>query len=156
VLVTEKHASNLDINFTQMALNATYSATNVTTISVNAIPSDTPLGPVTEGSLRIQRDDGLYSLHRYSSFDTGTDDFTIPTTDFSGNNATSGNNAFIGYLDYTASGTSDTFAYVYDAADRTHFMRVRDGGATPIKTAEGQGDMTTTGGTISVNRIADA
>ena len=156
VLCTEKHATNLDINFTQMAINATYSATNVTVISVGTLPPDTPLTAGSKGSLRIQRDDGLYSLHRYTSFDTGTDDFVIPTTNFSGNNATSGNNAFIGYLDYTASGTSDTFAYVYDAADRTHFMRVRDGGVTPIKTAEGQGDMTTTGGTISVNRIADA
>lgn len=154
VLCTEKHASNLDINFTQMATNATYSATNVTVISVNAIPSDTPSTAGTKGSIRIERDDGLYSLHRYTSFDTGTDDFVIPTTDFSGNNATSGNNVFVGYLDYTASGTSDTFSYVYDT-NRDHFMRVRDGGATPIKTAEAQGEMTSTGGTISVNRIDD-
>lgn len=155
VLCTEKHASNLDINFTQMAINATYSATNVTTISVGTLPTDTPLTAGSKGSLRIERDDGLYSLHRYTAIDTVTDDFTIPLTDFSTNNATTGNNAFVGYLDYTASGTSDTFAYVYDA-DRTHFMRVRDGGATPIKTAEGQGDMTNTGGTISINRIGDA
>ena len=154
VLVTEKDASNLDINFTQMALNATYSATNVTTISVNAIPSDTPSTAGSKGSIRIERDDGLYSLHRYTALDTGTDDFTIPSTDFSSNNATSGNNVFVGYLDYTATGTSDTFSYVY-SSDRDHFMRVRDGGATPIKTAEAQGTMGTNGGTISVNRIDD-
>ena len=64
VLVTEKDGSNLDINFTQMALNATLSATNVTTVSVAAIPSDTPLSAGTKGSIRIERDDGLYSLHR--------------------------------------------------------------------------------------------
>ena len=154
VLVTEKHASNLDINFTQMALNATYSATNVTTISVAVIPTDTPTTAGSKGSIRIERDDGLYSLHRYTALDTGTDDFTIPITDFSTNNATSGNNVFVGYLDYTASGTSDTFSYVY-SSDRDHFIRVRDGGATPIKTAEGQGTMGTNGGTISVNRIDD-
>lgn len=152
VLVTENNAG--DINFAQMTLNATYSATNVTTISVNAIPSDTPSTAGTKGSIRIQRDDGLYSLHRYTAFDTGTDDWTIPLTDFSGNNATSGNNVFVGYLDYTASGTSDTFSYVYNT-DRTHFMRVRNGGASPIKTAEATGVMGTNGGTISVNRIAD-
>lgn len=154
VLCTEKAGGSTDINFTQMALNASYSATNVTTISVNAIPSDTPTTAGTKGSIRIERDNGLYSLHRYTAFDTGTDDFTIPLTDFSGNNATSGNNVFIGYLDYTASSTSDTFSYVY-SSDRDHFMRVRDGGATPIKTAEGTGTMTNTGGTISVNRIDD-
>jgi hypothetical protein len=152
VLVTENNAG--DINFAQMTLNATYSATNVTTISVNAIPSDTPTSAGTKGSIRIERDDGLYSLHRYTAFDTGTDDFTIPTTDFSTNNATSGNNVFIGYLDYAATGTSDSFSYVY-SSDRTHFVRVRDGGVTPIKTAETTGVMSNTGGTASVNRIDD-
>lgn len=152
VLVTEDNGG--DILFNQMTLNATLSATNVTTVSVNAIPSDTPTSAGTKGSIRIERDDGLYSLHRYTAFDTGTDDFTIPTTDFSSNNATSGNNVFIGYLDYVAAGASDNFSYVY-SSDRTHFVRVRDGGATPIKTAETTGDMTSTGGTASVNRIDD-
>jgi hypothetical protein len=155
VLVTEYDGVALNINFDQMQLNATYTGAAVTTISVNAIPSDTPTSAGTKGSIRIQRDDGLYSLHRYTAFDTGTDDFTIPSTDFSTNNATTGNNVFVGYLDYVASGTSDTFSYVY-STDRTHFMRVRDGGATPIKTAEGTGVMGSTGGTISINRIDDA
>jgi len=61
---------------------------------------------------------------------------------------------FVGYLDYTATGTSDSFSYVY-SADRDHYARVRDGGATPIKTAEATGTMTNTGGTASVNRISD-
>jgi len=153
VLCTEDNAG--DINFTQMALNATYSSAGITTISVNAIPSDTPSSAGTKGSIRIQRDDGLYSLHRYTAFDTGTDDFTIPSTDFSTNNATSGNNVFVGYLDLATAATSENFSYVY-SADRTHFLRVRDGGATPIKNAESTGTMTNTGGTASVNRIDDA
>lgn len=152
VLVTEDNSTN--INFSQMTTNAAYSATNVTTISVNAIPSDTPTTAGTKGGIRIQRADGLYSLHRYTAFDTGTDDWTIPVTDFSGNGVASGANVFVSYLDYTATGTSDTFSYVY-STDRTHFMRVRDGGATPIKTAEGTGTMGTNGGTISINRIDD-
>jgi hypothetical protein len=153
VLVTEDDGAGY-INFDQMALNATYSTAGVTTISVNAIPSDTPTSAGTKGSIRIERDDGLYSLHRYTAFDTGTDDFTIPSTDFSGNNATSGNNVFIGYLDYTATGSSDSFSYVY-SADRDHFVQVRDGGLTPIKTANATGTMTNTGGTAAVNRIDD-
>ena len=155
VLVAEDNAN--DINFTQMALNATLSATNVTSVPINpapGVPSDTPTTAGTKGSIRIERNNGLYSLHRYTAFDTAADTFTIPSTDFSSNNATSGNNVFIGYLDYVAGGTSDTFSYVY-SADRTHFVRVRDGGATPIKTAETTGDMTSTGGTASVNRIDD-
>lgn len=155
VLVTEKHATNLDINFTQMTLNGTLSATNVTTVTVNdPLPPDTPTAAGTKGSIRIERADGLYSLHRYTSFDTTADTFTIPTTDFSTNNALTTDNVFIGYLDYVATGTSDTFAYVY-SANRDHFMRVRDGGATPIKTAESEGEMTNTGGVVSVNRIDD-
>jgi len=156
VLVTEKHATNLDINFAQMTLNGTLSATNVVTVTVNdPLPTDTPLIASTKGSIRIERNDGLYSLHRYSAFDSTADTFTIPTTDFSTNQAADTNNVFVGYLDYVASGTSDTFSYVFDA-NRDHFMRVRDGGATPIKTAESEGEMTNTGGVISVNRIDDA
>lgn len=154
VLCTEKHVTNLDINFTQMQLNATYNTSGITTISVNAIPPDTPTTAGSKGSIRIERNDGLYSLHRYTAFDTGTDDWTIPSTDFTANPASSGDNVFIGYLDYVAGGTSDTFSYVYDA-DRDHFMRCRDGGVTPIKTAEAEGTMGTNGGVISINRIDD-
>jgi hypothetical protein len=61
---------------------------------------------------------------------------------------------FVSYLDLVTSLTSESFSYVY-SADRTHFVRVRDGGATPIQTAETTGIMTDTGGSASVNRIAD-
>jgi hypothetical protein len=155
VLCTEDDGG--DINFDQMSLNATYSATNVTTISVGAIPSDTPTSDQQAsglGGIRIQRADGLYSLHRYSALDLATDDFTIPSHDFSTNNANSGANVFVSYIDKTTSSTSEVFSYVY-SSDRTHFLRVRDGGGTPIKTAEATGVMTTTGGTASVSRIDD-
>lgn len=152
VLCTEDNAG--DINFTQMALNASYTTAGVTTISVVAIPSDTPSSAGTIGGIRIERDNGLYSLHRYTAFDAGTDDFTIPSHDFSTNNATSGNNVFVSYLDLVTASTSEQFSYVY-SSDRTHFLRVRDGGATPIKTAEATGIMSNTGGTASVNRIDD-
>ena len=152
VLCTEDNTN--DINFTQMAINATYSGAAVVTISVGAIPSDTPATAGTKGGIRIERDDGLYSLHRYTALNLGTDDFTIPSFDFSTNNATSGNNCFISYLDLTTALTAETFSYVY-SSDRTHFVRVRDGGATPIKTALATGDMTSTGGVASVNRIDD-
>jgi hypothetical protein len=121
---------------------------------VGAIPSDTPTTAGTIGGIRIQRDDGLYSLHRYTALSLAADDFTIPSHDFSTNNATSGNNVFVSYLDLVTAATSEQFQYVFSST-RTHFLRVRDGGATPIKNAEATGDMTSTGGTASVNRIDD-
>jgi hypothetical protein len=59
------------------------------------------------------------------------------------------------YLDLVTAATSENFSYVY-SSDRTHFLRVRDGGATPIKNAEATGVMGNTGGVASVNRITDA
>jgi len=154
VLCTEDNGSS-GINLTQMSLAATYSATNVTTIAVDAIPPDTPTSAGTKGGIRIERTSGLYSLHRYTALDLGADTFTIPQYDFSGDTAPSGNNVFISYLDLVTAGTSETFSYVYDTSDRVHFLRVRDGGATPIKTAEATGTMFDTGGNASVNRIDD-
>ncbi len=152
VLNTEDNAG--DINFTQMQGNLTLSGPTVTLVSVVAIPSDTPSSAGTKGGIRIERDDGLFSLHRYTSFDLGTDDFTIPSFDFSTNNATSPFDVFVSYLDLVTALTAETFSYVY-SGDRTHFLRVRDGGPTPIKTAEATGVMGNTGGVASVNRIDD-
>lgn len=152
VLVSENNGG--DINFAQMAGDTTLIGAAETAVSVGAIPSDTPITGGSKGGIRIERDDGLYSLHRYTSWSSATNDFTIPAFDFSGNNATSPFNVFVTYLDLVTALTSENFSYVYNA-DRTHFIRVRDGGPTPIKTAETTGVMTDTGGTASVNRISD-
>ena len=152
VLCTEDNAG--DINFTQMTSDVTLSGAAVTTVGVVAIPSDTPSTAGSIGGIRIERDDGLYSLHRYTSLSLASDEFTIPSFDFSTNNATTPFNVFVSYLDLTTASTSETFSYVY-SSDRTHFLRVRDGGASPIKTAEATGTMGSTGGVASVNRIDD-
>lgn len=152
VLCTEDNAG--DINFTQMSGDLTLSGATVTEVEVVAIPSDTPATAGTIGGIRVERDDGLYSLHRYTSINFATDVFTIPSHNFSTNNATSPFNVFATYLDLVTASTQETFSYVYNA-DRTHFLRVRDGGATPIKNAEATGTMSNTGGTASVNRIDD-
>jgi len=150
VLCTEDNGS--DINFTQMTLSGLHNSATQTTITVTSLPSDTPTTAGTVGGVRVERNDGLYSLHRYTSW-TGNI-FTIPSVDFSTNPAADTNNVFVSYLDLVTSLTSENFSYVY-SSDRTHFVRVRDGGATPIKTAETTGVMTNTGGTASVNRIDD-
>lgn len=152
VLCTEDNAG--DINFTQMTSDTTANSATQTAISVVAIPSDTPTSAGTKGGIRVERDDGLYSLHRYTSWSSATNDFTIPSADFSVNPATTPFNVFVSYLDLVTATTSEAFSYVYNA-DRTHFIRVRDGGATPIQTAETTGVMSDTGGSASVNRIDD-
>jgi hypothetical protein len=153
VLCTEE--SGGDINFTQMVSDTSATSATQTTISVVSIPSDTPTSAGTKGGIRVERDNGLYSLHRYTSFSTGTNDFTIPSADFSTNQATTPFNVFVTYLDLVTAATSETFTYVY-SSDRTHLLRVRNGGGTPIQTAESTGTMGTNGGSASVNRVSDA
>ena len=154
VLVTNDNGT--DIDFAQMASDGTSLTGVTTTVGVAAIPSDTPSDSFSKGGIRIERDDGLYSLHRYTAVDFALDEFTIVSHDFTSNNATHPFNVFVSYLDLVTALTSETFSYVYGSGDRTHFMRVRDGGATPIKNAETTGIMSDTGGTASVNRIDDA
>lgn len=54
---------------------------------------------------------------------------------FSGDNSTSGNDVFISYIDVLARTASESYSAVY-TSDVDLFVRVRDGGATPIKTFE--------------------
>jgi hypothetical protein len=152
VLCSENNAG--DINFTQMTSDASLVTGTETTVSVVAIPTDTPASAGTLGGIRVERDSGLYSLHRYTALSTSTNNFTIPSASFSGDNATTPFNVFVSYIDKTTTLTEESFSYVYNG-DRTHFIRVRDGGATPIKTAEATGTMGTNGGNGSVNRISD-
>jgi hypothetical protein len=160
VLCTEDNAG--DINLGQMTLATDLTGAAETLVVVVSIPTDTPLNAGgTLGGIRIQRNTGLYSLHRYTSFDQGSDTFTIPASDFAtaddpGNgNATGAKNVFVSYIDLVTASSSEQFSYVYGAGDRTHFLRVRNGD-TPIKTAEATGVMTTTGGVASVSTIPDA
>jgi hypothetical protein len=155
VLVTNNSAG--DIDFTQMATDTTLSGPTETAVSINpapGIPADTP----SSGTIRIERDDGAYSRHPFSARDTSTDTFTITSHDFSTNNATSPANVFISYIDKLAGAADESFTTVYDA-DRTLFVRVRDGGTAGdlegIKTAETTGVLGTNGGSVTINRISD-
>lgn len=160
VLVTNDSGST-GIDFTQMAGDTTLSGAAETSVSINptpGIPADTPASALTVGGIRIERDDGLYSLHRYTARDLVTDTFTIPSHNFTTNPATAPFNVFISYIDKLAAGTSESFTTVYDA-NRTLYYRVRDGGTAGdlegIKTADGTGVLGTNGGSVSINRISD-
>ena len=133
----------------QLSTSGTLNGAAVTTLTVSTtIPSDTP----SSGTIRVLRDSGVYSRIEYSSY-SGTG-FTITSTDFSSDNVTSGNNVFVSYIDTLASGTSESFSTVY-SSDRTLFIRVRDGGGTPIKTFETTGTLGSAGGSSTAIRTSD-
>lgn len=162
ILVTNDQASGID-QF-QLKLGTTLSTATETSCVVNAaIPTDTP----SNGTIRITRDDGLESRHVYSAFSGST--FTIGDVgspangyDFSGNNATSAGSplpgVYVSYIDKLAEATSEFFTVVY-LADRTLFIRVRDGGTAGdlegIKTFETTGTLGNSGGSATSIRTSD-
>ena len=143
----EDGAGGLDTD--QLEISGALTGAAVTTLTVgSAIPSDTP----ASGTIRVQRDSGVYSRIEYSAY-SGSD-FTITSTDFSADNVSDGNNAFVSYIDKVAASTSESFTAVY-SADRTLFIRVRDGGVTPIKTFETTATLGSAGGNSTAIRTSD-
>ncbi len=146
VLVTN---DDTGIDYNQMVHTSAITGGAVTSIvSDTAIPADTP----ATGTIRLERADGTYSKHAYTSWTGST--FTISSTDFSTNNAPAGGDIFISYIDTTASSSSLSFTSVY-SSDRTLFIRVRDGGVTPIKPFESTGTLSSAGGSTTAIRTSD-
>lgn len=135
----------------QFALNVTLNGAAETAVVMGtAIPLDTP----TTGTIRVELDSGVYRRVPYLSWSGPT--FTIASTSFTGANAaTAGNNVYISYIDLTASASTATFQAVY-VSDRTLFIRVRDGGVSPIKTFESTGTLGSTGGSATAIRTSDS
>ena len=139
-----------------IATTALTSATT-TSIEVNGIPADTP----SSGTIRVFNDAGFQVRVPYTSYTGST--FTVTSTDFSGSNASIGNNAYVSYIDElvdtaAAAGTADvsaSFTTVY-SSDLPLVVKVRDGGPSPIKefiTASTLGDA---GGSVTAIRTSDA
>lgn len=148
-------ADGIILDENQFTIDATYSGAAVVSIAVTPdIPTDTP----STGTIRVKCNSGIFKRIVYTSR-TG-DVFTTEPTDFSTDNATSGNDCFISYIDADATGGSmgDTvtasFTGVY-LANRDLFIRVRDGGGTPIKTFETTGTLGSAGGSATVIRTPD-
>lgn len=131
------------------------SATQTTVTCTAAIPTDTPSTSTGTGAaIRIQLDTGIYRSVAYTSYSGSV--FTIASTDFSGANAAADQNSvFIAYIDVLADATSESFTGVY-SADRSLFVRVRDGATTPIKTFETTGTLGSAGGSATAIRTSDA
>lgn len=151
VLVGPKAAGN-DFAYNQLSLQTTLNTGTETDLVVTtAIPADTP----TSGTLRVTLDDGRIRLVTYDSWTGST--FTLNAADadwLDPNDATSGNNVMISYIDTLAGAESESFTGVFDAS-RPLWIRVRDGGSTPIKTFESQGTLGSAGGSAVASRITD-
>jgi hypothetical protein len=134
----------------QLSLAAALTGAAETTVSVTeGVPTDTP----SSGTIRVQLDASIYRYVEYNSW--AGSDFVITSLDFSGaNSASSDNNLMITYIDRAATGTSENFTTIYDSP-RTLYVRVRDGGASPIKTYESQAALGAAGGGAVAQRISD-
>ena len=130
----------------QFGLNTSLTGATETSVVIDAtIPGDTP----STGSIRVQNDNDNYIICSYTSYTGST--FIITATDFSTVNATAGNNVHIGYLDKLATSSTESFTSVF-VANRNLYIKSRDGGTTPTKSFESIGELTSTGGSITVIR----
>jgi len=150
ILVGPKDTGN-NFKFDQLTVKTTLDGATVTSIACNTnIPADTP----STGTIRVQLDSGVYRKIVYTSW--ATDTFTIASTDFSGDNiATANNNLMITYIDTIAADNFESFTTIFSSA-RNLFVRVRDGGSTPIKTFESPAMLGSAGGSAVASRITDA
>lgn len=130
----------------QFLLNTALTTNNITSViikisasgeNVATIPSNTP----STGYIRVADNNGVYRRLHYSSWTGST--FTIDTVDgnedFGSVNASADNEVYISYIDELASSTSASYTAPYNTGSpnpRNLFVRVRDGGGTPIKTYE--------------------
>jgi hypothetical protein len=101
----------------------------------------------------VQLASGAYKRVPYTSYTGST--FTIGSTDFSGDNAANGANVWVAYIDELASAASANFTSVY-ASNRNLVIKVRDGGASPIKEFITSGVLGSTGGSVTAIRTSDA
>ena len=126
-------------------------ASNTETIGTSQ-PSalDTP----ASGTIRIADNAGVFHRVTYTGFTAGAG--TLTFTGCVGVPAAAANNAaYISYIDDTAGASSINFSAIYDS-DRSLFIRVRDGGGSPIKTFQSTGTLGSSGGSVTAIRTTDA
>jgi hypothetical protein len=147
------------IDYDQLTLLTSLTAANITSVVVTtAIPLDTP----TTGTIRVADNDGVYRRLKYTSWTGST--FTIDPTasevdvagvaDFDSVAASQPKNVFISYIDKLATSTSASFQATYQT-DRSLWVRVRDGKASPIKTFQSAATFGSGGGSSTVIRTSD-
>jgi hypothetical protein len=154
VLVGPRSAGVLQTD--QLSLEASPYTGGETTVTMSAaIPADTP----SAGSFRVF-DGSSFVKVTYTGYSGA--DFTGCT----GMPAASASaDAFISYIDQAATDTAAadseeivSFTTIYSSGlgDRDLFVRVRDGGSTPIKTFETPATLSSAGGSVAAIRTSDA
>ena len=142
VLVGPESGGTIEVG--QLHADGAYSGGETTFTVKEDIPSDTP----SSGTIRVWNGD-TYTRVTYSGWSSKS------FTGCSGVPACSDNdNVWISYIDKLADSTSASFTSIY-SSDRSLFIRVRDGGATPIKTFETTSTLTSTGGSTTAIRTSD-
>lgn len=159
VLVAKNDGAN-QMDYDQYTLNANLDTGSHTTIVLTgAVDGMTP----QTGWLRVQLDlnksgdDGIYRIIAYTShsFSTNTT-FVVPDESWlDPNDATAGNNVFVGLIDKAATAATATFTGVY-SGDVSLLGRVRDGGATPTKPLDYVTTFNSGGGGFTAIRTSDA
>lgn len=144
VLVAPESGGAIDSS--QLTAAAGNSAGNATLVVNEAIPSDTPVSGV------VRAFNGSFNEElAYTSFSGST--FTLSGT--LPNAIAQDAGVWIAYIDKLATATTESFTVVY-SADRPLFVRVRDGGSSPIKTFETPATLTSSGGSVAAIRTSDA
>ena len=108
----------------QMALATALTGAAETQVVVDAIPDNTP----ESGTIRVVLDSGAAARIPYSSRDTGTNTYTISSTDFSSDGAAISNNVWNAYIDETLNSETATnlnFTYTY-GSNTFAVLEVRD------------------------------
>jgi hypothetical protein len=158
VLVAANDGSN-KMDYNQYALQTTLNSGGQTAVVVTgAVEAYTP----QQGWLRVQLDLnksgdlGIYRIVAYTSWSTsGNTTFVTASTDWTDpDDATAGNNVFVGLIDKTADASTATFTGVY-SSDKSLLGRVRDGGGTPTKPLDYVVSFTSGGGGFSAIRTPD-
>ena len=147
------------LNKAQRQTDTTLSGVSETLVQCSAaVPTGTPAAGngTLNTRLRVELDSGIYRRVRYSSY-TGND-FTLDTdVDWTGANvSTQPKDVFVAYIDVLADGTSEAYQAVHSGTDVDVLVRVRDGGATPIKTIEISAVFGSASTTTAVTRQTDA
>ena len=145
VLVGPSSNGALQINQFSVSNNALISSSD--TVEINtSIPTDTPIS----GNIRVQNNNGIFVRTAYDSYSENI--FTLSST--FGDTASVNNSVFISYIDSTASDTSLSFTSTF-ISPRNLFIRIRDGGVSPTKTFDTTSILSSTGGSVTSNRVAD-
>jgi hypothetical protein len=149
------------LNKAQLQTDTTLSAATETLVQCSTpVPAGTPASGTGADStrLRVELDTGIYRRVQYDSF--SGNDFTItvgPDDDWTGANvSTFPKDVFVAYIDKLAAATQESYTAVH-TIDVDVLVRVRDGGATPIKTFEAQAaQFLATPVTVAAVRTSDA